>query len=125
MPRAPKHCGHPTCDNLTHARTYCPQHTRTGWQTRGAGRTSGRAHAQWRHAVLTRDNHTCRLRYPGCTGHATHADHIRPDAEGGARLDPTNGQAACEHCHNIKSRTEQQRGYERWTNRRRATEPPY
>jgi len=49
-------------------------------------------------AVLERDHHRCRLMRPGCTGAATHVDHIIPISEGGARLDADNLRASCAHC---------------------------
>lgn len=51
-----------------------------------------------RPVVLQRDGHRCQLQLPGCTGRATHVDHIIPWSEGGAWFDPTNLRAACEHC---------------------------
>jgi 5-methylcytosine-specific restriction endonuclease McrA len=47
---------------------------------------------------------------PGCEGTADHADHILAVTEGGAEYDVSNGQGACTHCHNIKTREEIQRG---------------
>jgi 5-methylcytosine-specific restriction endonuclease McrA len=51
-----------------------------------------------RAAVLERDEHECQIRAAGCTGVATHVDHIVPIAEGGRRLDTTNLRAACATC---------------------------
>ena len=50
-----------------------------------------------RKLVLERDGYVCQLQHPGCTGHATHADHIIPRRFGGAD-DPTNLRAACAVC---------------------------
>jgi len=70
----------------------------------------------WRRVVafvLERDDHQCQLRYAGCTGVATQGDHRIHLASLGitrndpAALDPDNVQAACAHCHNVKSRREQ------------------
>lgn len=80
-----------------------------------AGRSSGRAFsavandgyydAQWRKLVrfvLARDNRVCRIRLPGCTIVATTGDHIVPRHRGGARLDPLNVRAACQHCNSVR-----------------------
>lgn len=50
--------------------------------------------------MLTRDNFECQLKYEGCTGYATHHDHIVPVTHGG-RDTMENSQAACENC-NLK-----------------------
>lgn len=56
-----------------------------------------------RPAVLRRDGYQCRLRYRDvCVGFATHVDHIRP----GDDHRPSNLQAACEPCHQLKSARE-------------------
>lgn len=55
---------------------------------------------QWRRVralVLARDGHTCRIRLPGCIGHATHVDHIVLKSKGGTD-DPANLRAACRPC---------------------------
>ena len=65
-----------------------------------------------RRQVLDRDNHTCRIQEPGCTGTATTVDHtinlaaLGLDRHHPAALDPRNCQAACSHCHSAKSRRE-------------------
>lgn len=46
----------------------------------------------------------CQLRYNGCTGTSTEADHIktvkaRPDLA----LERTNVRGVCEHCHDLRS----------------------
>ena len=55
---------------------------------------------RWRRiraAVLRRDKHRCTINAPGCTGRATHADHIVLRSMGGDdSLD--NLRAACESC---------------------------
>ena len=83
------------------------------WNWPTTGRTSSREHRAWRTAVLERDQHTCRLRGPRCTVHATHADHITPVAFGGAEFDLSNGQAACPTCHREKSQREAVEGRRR------------
>lgn len=62
-----------------------------------------------RAAILNRDNHQCQLRYDGCIGTATEADHIRNVANGG-NDSKENGQAVCVPCHKVKTRREQQEG---------------
>lgn len=57
--------------------------------------------SQWKRlrlAVLARDENRCRIRGPGCTAVATHADHIVSPRKGGQFFDPANLRAACEHC---------------------------
>ena len=54
--------------------------------------------AKVRRFVLDRDHHQCRVCLSGCTGTATHVDHIMPLSEGGARLDPINLRASCQYC---------------------------
>ena len=50
--------------------------------------------------VLARDKHECQLQWPGCTGRATHVDHITPRRFGGSN-DVANLRAACGVC-NLK-----------------------
>lgn len=52
--------------------------------------------------ILDRDDHTCRIRLPGCIGRATEVDHIAA----GDNHDDANLQAACEPCHRRKSAQE-------------------
>jgi 5-methylcytosine-specific restriction protein A len=54
-----------------------------------------------RAAVLKRDGYRCATPY--CRNRATHVDHIRPIADGGAGLDPTNLQSLCASCHSRKT----------------------
>lgn len=107
MPRAPKYCTAPDCLALvTPPQRNCPEHG-SRWPTdRRTQRTTTAEHRAWADAVLTRAGHRCQLRYAGCTGTAAHADHIQAVAEGGAEYDPGNGQAACRHCHQLKSSDE-------------------
>ena len=51
-----------------------------------------------RKQVLERDRQRCQIGAPGCTGTATHVDHIVPLSRGGARFDPSNLRAACQTC---------------------------
>ena len=63
---------------------------------------------QWkqaRRACLTRDNHQCQLRLPGCKGRATEADHRIDWQDGGHPYDLANLQAACKHCNISKRNT--------------------
>ena len=58
-----------------------------------------------RRFVLDRDKHMCRVRLDGCTGRATHVDHIMPLSEGGSRLDPINLRASCQYCNLARNAT--------------------
>lgn len=52
-----------------------------------------------RKRVLSRDNHECQIRLPGCEGWATHVDHITPLSEApDLALSPANLRAACKSC---------------------------
>jgi len=106
LPRAPRKCPHTGCENRIpgSSRTrYCKNHTQHHWGNGGTQR--GWQHEKWAKQVKARDG-ACQLRYPGCTGAADEADHILNIKSGGARYDPANGQAACTHCHQIKTRHE-------------------
>jgi hypothetical protein len=48
--------------------------------------------------VLERDGHRCAW----CARPATTVDHVRPLAEGGARLDPGNLVACCVRCNSVR-----------------------
>lgn len=67
-----------------------------------------------REECLNRARRQCQLRYDGCTGHATHADHKVNIAslglQRGEATDPADLQAACEWCHGIKSKAEAREG---------------
>jgi 5-methylcytosine-specific restriction endonuclease McrA len=56
-----------------------------------------RAWRKLRLVVLARDGYTCQLQYPGCTGRATHVDHVLPLRFGGTN-DLANLRAACASC---------------------------
>jgi 5-methylcytosine-specific restriction endonuclease McrA len=57
----------------------------------------GNAHEPDRQRILARDGYRCQLRLPGCTGRATHVDHIVPRGVGGTD-DDSNRRAACAAC---------------------------
>jgi 5-methylcytosine-specific restriction enzyme A len=58
-------------------------------------------HRQWRAAVLERAGYCCQK--CGATGGTPYADHIVERKDGGAPLDPANGQALCASCHTKKT----------------------
>lgn len=61
-------------------------------------------HREWRLAVMRRAGWRCQ--HPGCTARHPErlfADHIIEIRDGGARLDPTNGQALCGAHHSKKT----------------------
>ena len=51
-----------------------------------------------RRQVLFRDGYWCQLEYPGCTGLATHVDHVTPRRFGGSDTDLSNLRASCPTC---------------------------
>ncbi len=53
-----------------------------------------------RRTILERDNHTCQIQSPQCTGTATVVDHIIPVTAGGPWWDPDNLRASCNTCNN-------------------------
>jgi len=59
---------------------------------------STRRHRAWRLAVLERDHWTCQVRVKCEGAKASHADHVVPLSEGGARFDLANGRASCAPC---------------------------
>lgn len=111
MPRAPRRCPHPGCENRITNTRYCEDHTTHHWDRPGNQR--GPEHYRWRKAVLTRDKGVCQIRGPHCTHRATEADHIINIAEGGAEFDIDNGRAACAPCHAEKTKQEAIRGLRR------------
>jgi len=83
-------------------------------------RTAGPLPANWpsiRCFVLERDQHTCQIQGPRCTGHATEVDHIGD----GADHTPGNLRAACQPCH--ATRTAQHANQQRWAALRRHHQP--
>lgn len=92
------------------------------WQGRTTGQGSTRASRKARRDCLQAAGYQCQLRYDGCTGHATHADHkVNIATTGQARreaIDPKDLQAACPWCHGIKTRREAQAARTYRTNKR-------
>lgn len=105
MPRAPKKCGNPSCEErVPGGQTYCKAchdatRERSSW-----GRGSTRQSRRERDEVLRRWP-VCYLQYPGCTQVSTEDDHVIPKGKGGSD-DLANRRGACHHCHGIKSRRE-------------------
>lgn len=69
-----------------------------------------------RKQVLTRDQHTCQLQYPCCTGVATEVDDIIPVSVRRIPRSHTTAedcQAVCHECHKVKTQAEAQAGRRR------------
>lgn len=70
-------------------------------------------HKAWRQEVLKRAGWKCQA--PGCTAHGRrggvrlYADHIVERRDGGAPLDPANGQTLCAKHHSEKTARERSR----------------
>ena len=60
--------------------------------------------------MLKRAGFRCQICGKIDTGRPLHADHIKPIAEGGEKLDLQNGQALCHSCHSRKTATENRFG---------------
>lgn len=76
-------------------------------------------HRAWRRQVLERAGHRCEWNEGGlrcqkaAPQHRLFADHIRERSDGGAALDPRNGQCLCGQHHSLKTaraRAARQRG---------------
>ena len=107
MPKAPRRCPRRGCTNrITHTR-YCPDHTKhwAGPRTASSRSTNTQAWRTIRTAILDRDQHTCQIRGPRCTGYANQVDKVKPAVAGGDPLDPHNLRAACGNCNLDKART--------------------
>jgi 5-methylcytosine-specific restriction protein A len=107
--RAPKHCGRHPCTNIVPAGTrYCDEH-RSGWsnsaRTASSSRTGTTKWKTLRLKILARDGYQCQIRYDGCIGQATIADHVLALLLVGTD-DPTNLQAACRPCSDKKASDE-------------------
>lgn len=74
------------------------------------GQGSTRASRKARDTCLTRANHQCQLRWAGCQGLATIADHTINIATRGLTraqaIDPDDLQAVCTSCHDVKTKRE-------------------
>ena len=79
-------------------------------------RPSSTEQDRFRRIVLRRANFRCEIRGANCVGAATVADHVVPWARGGSN-DPSNGQAACDPCHDEKTQAEATEGKNRWKRR--------
>jgi 5-methylcytosine-specific restriction protein A len=106
--RASRPCATPRCPNLTQHGPRCTEHTRAKEKARGTRQQRGydAAHERWAKAVLNRDPCCLHCEADGVTTPATHADHIVPWQDGGAKLDIANGQGLCGRHHGVKTRTE-------------------
>jgi 5-methylcytosine-specific restriction enzyme A len=62
-----------------------------------------RAYVQWREAVIAHAGGRCQ--WPGCGTNAgrLYADHVIERRDGGADLDPSNGQCLCHRHHTLKT----------------------
>jgi len=60
-------------------------------------------HQRWRAEVIRRAGGVCQGPNCGRSGVRLFADHIVERQDGGARLDPANGQALCGSCHTAKT----------------------
>lgn len=60
-------------------------------------------HQAWRAEVMRRARGRCQTQGCGRSGVRLFADHIIELRDGGAALDPTNGQALCGACHTRKT----------------------
>lgn len=92
----------------------------SNWGTGSSHRTRTPGHRNRRSAVLARDKERCQLRYEGCTGKATEADHIVNIESGGAE-DVANMQAVCSTCH--KQKTAQESAAARRVNQKKRRHP--
>lgn len=61
-------------------------------------------HKAWAKAVIASDGGKCRV--CGSTDRPLYADHIIEIKDGGAKLDPSNGQCLCAKHHGIKTAAE-------------------
>lgn len=102
MPRAPRKCPNPGCENRITTSRYCPEHTTWHWPK---NTPRGAEHSAWARAVLKRDKRHCQIQGPNCTGVATEADHILNRKRGGKDT-LNNGQAVCTTCHAEKTKGE-------------------
>jgi 5-methylcytosine-specific restriction endonuclease McrA len=64
---------------------------------------------EWRDLVIKRAGNACEK--CGRRGVRLFADHIKEIRDGGARLDPANGQCLCGSCHTLKTGAERASRY--------------
>lgn len=113
MPRAPRKCPKPGCEERITNTPYCETHTQHHWVNGGRPRTTTPEHREQRLRILDRDHYRCQLRYPDrCIGKATEMDHRQNLASRGSD-DDSNMQAACRPCHAKKSSNEGNRARHR------------
>ena len=91
-----KHYSCRVCGLITPER-YCPEHKPRDRGSRGG---STRQWRKLRARVLARDGYRCQWGLEGCTGDATHADHVKPRSKGGPDT-MANLVASCRNC-NLK-----------------------
>lgn len=108
MSRFARRCRHPSCTELTRdASGYCGTHAvaaRRAYEATYARRAAKSFYttAAWR--KLRKQILAARPKCESCgRAKATHADHKRSMAAGGAALDPANVQALCRSCHSRKT----------------------
>lgn len=108
MPTAPpRPCPEPHCPNLD-----CREHQRPAWRTRTGPpvvRITGRRLQRMRAALFARSPWCAHCLEQGQETRATIRDHIVPLAEGGTE-DPSNIQALCLDCSDLKTAAESKRG---------------
>jgi 5-methylcytosine-specific restriction endonuclease McrA len=108
---ASRYCLTPRCGMIVDGRSsYCDQHQprREPWQ----GSKSRASTWEWkrmRRRILTRDGNRCVL----CGAPATQVDAIKPGAEGGSHLEPSNLRSLCTDCHAAKTEEDRLRGLRR------------
>ena len=71
---------------------------------------------EWRELVIKRAGFKCEVPSCGRTGVRLFADHIVEIRDGGARLDPANGQSLCGSCHTRKTSAERTLRYSKVRN---------
>lgn len=103
MPRAPKKCGKPDCEERVRGHKYCPDHT-VAWEgsTRSQANITG-PERRLRLAVL-QEEPTCR----DCGAPSTVAGHIRPHAYGGAYV-RENLKGQCAPCNTAQIQTDRRK----------------
>ena len=91
----------------------CAAHQQQAWaKPRPVKRMTGRPLQRARAALFARSPLCEPCKAEGRITAATQRDHKVPLAEGGAD-DPSNEQAICDACHDVKSKAERERGQRR------------